>query len=324
MPFLTSQLYLILAPILGEGSAPFALVQNFYEETAVRGVLAWQAVLRDAIGMSWTRLQALATKVHSPDHVPKSSVFGVAIEQGSTWPREYEAACGNGGIHHRVPDVAKITAVRQLVPKELDLDIGRQANLKAFDEVRAYIAEEVVIRREPYFVGSKKAEQRGADVNSVHRQRAQYDTSGSVWWEDEWPSAESGTMDTEAFFAGQGQNGKGKGKSGKGQKANFFWTCHHCGQFGHHFNQCPAKDHEVKGKGKGKGGKGKAKGGYGKVGAGGSWGSPGGSPGGWGSPPGLGALAWMDRESCGEDRSQYTNSRPQLLLRERRGAAERR
>lgn len=112
--------------------------------------------------MSGTRLQALSTKVHSPDRVRKYPDVGAAIEQWLTWLREYEAACGNGGVHHRVPDVAKITALRQLVPKELDLDIGRQANLKAYDEVRAYISEQVVIRRGPYFVGSKKIEQMGA------------------------------------------------------------------------------------------------------------------------------------------------------------------
>ena len=123
--------------------------------------MAWQAVVREAIGMSGTRLQALATKVHSPDRVPKYSDVGAAIEQWSTWLREYEAACGNGGVHHRVPDVAKITALRQLVPKELDFDIGRQANLKSYDEVRDYIAEQVVIQREPYFVGSKKTDQKG-------------------------------------------------------------------------------------------------------------------------------------------------------------------
>ena len=122
--------------------------------------------------MSGTRLQALAARVHSPSRVSKYSEVAVAIEQWSTWLREYEVACGAGGVQHRVPDTAKITALRQLVPKELDLDIGRQAGLKDHNEVRKYISEQVVIRWEPYFVptlGSKLAD-KGGDVNNVESQ----------------------------------------------------------------------------------------------------------------------------------------------------------
>ena len=123
--------------------------------------------------MSGTRLHALATKGHSPDRVTKYSDVAAAIEQWSTWLREYEVACGDGSVPHRVPDAANMTVLRQLVPKELDLDIGRQAGLKDHDEVRNYISEQVVIRREPYFVptpGSKLAESKGVDVNNVQSQ----------------------------------------------------------------------------------------------------------------------------------------------------------
>ena len=59
VPFLSSQLYLILVATLEESSGPLAKVQNFHEKPEIRGAGAWQAVVGDAIGMSRLRLQAL-------------------------------------------------------------------------------------------------------------------------------------------------------------------------------------------------------------------------------------------------------------------------
>ena len=73
-------------------------------------------------------------------------------------------------------------------------------------------------------------------------------------------------LDLVLYYAGKGKAGKGEGGKGRGQ---FECNCYHCGQPGHRLNQCPVKDAEMKGKGRGKGGyKGKGKGGFGKGGYG--------------------------------------------------------
>jgi hypothetical protein len=262
-----SQLYLVLAAALEEGSAPLARVQNLNEETKVRGALAWQTVVRDAVGMSGTRLQALATRVHSPDRVHKCSDVAAAIEQWATHVREYEVDCGSSGSPHHVPDSAKITALRQLVPKELDADIGKQSGLQTHKEVRRYVDEQVIIRRQPYFApapGTKNSE-KAADLHHVP-----WDHTSTGWGEGEWPQEQwpEAPADLELYWMGKGKGKGGKGKGGKG-KGGFKGNCYYCNQPGHRLNQCPQKDADMaKGKGsKGKGGDiGKGKGGFGKWG----------------------------------------------------------
>lgn len=117
VPYMSRQLYLVLAAVLEDASAPFARVQNLHEKTEVRGPLAWQTVVRDAVGMSGTRLQALANRVHTPERVHKYLEMAAAIEGWTTKLREYEVACGSNGQAYQVPESAKITAMRQLVPK---------------------------------------------------------------------------------------------------------------------------------------------------------------------------------------------------------------
>ena len=124
--------------------------------------------------------------------------------------------------------------------------------------MRAYISEQVIIRRQPYFVptpGAKQLESKAGEVNNVQDQA--HDASGYGWWSEDWGAAEN---DTEMFFAGKGKKGKGKGGKGKGQ---FPGNCYHCDQPGHRLSQCPVLDAEMKGKGKGKGGYGKGKGKWG-------------------------------------------------------------
>ena len=296
VPYMNSQLYLVLAASLEEGSAPLARVQNLHEKAEVRGALAWQTVVRDAVGMSGTRLQALATRVHTPDRVHKYSDVASAIEQWAALVREYESACGSGGTPHCVPDSAKITALRQLVPKELDADIGRQSGLKSLKEVRDYVDEQIIIRRKPYFEpapGGKNTD-KGGDLNHVPWDQNSTDWGEGEWSPEQWPEA---STDQELLWMGKG---KGKGGKGKGKgKGGFKGNCYYCNKPGHRLNECRQKDEDMAAKGKGGKGKGmyngKGKGSFGK----------GGSKGAWETPPGLGSLmpqswmgslSWMDGE----------------------------
>ena len=104
-------------------------------------------IVRDATTrMNGTRLQALARKVHSPEKVKKYSEVLAAVEQWTLHVGEFERATDS-----KVPDVAKFTALRQLVPKELDADIGRLNNVTEFKELKKYVFEQVNVRRGPYF-----------------------------------------------------------------------------------------------------------------------------------------------------------------------------
>ena len=215
VPYMNSQLYLVLAASLEEGSAPLARVQNLHEQAEVRGALAWQTVVRDAVGMSGTRLQALATRVHTPDRVHKYSDVASAIEQWATLVREYESACGTGGAPHSVPDSAKITALRQVVPKELDADIGRQSGLKSLKEVRDYVDEQVIIRRQPYFApapGAKNLDKSG-DLHHVPWEQNWTGWEENEWSQEQWPDT---SADQELIWMGKGKGKGGKGKGGKG------------------------------------------------------------------------------------------------------------
>ena len=203
VPFMSKQLYLILASTLEESSGPLAIVQGLHEETAVRGPRAWQAVIKDAVGMSGNRLQALATRVHTPPRAMKYSEVATAIERWAGWLREYEAGCGS---EHKVPDVAKITALRQLVPKELDQDIGRQAGLKTLEEVRSYISEQVLLRREPFFVKTPGASSNDPKLNEL---------GGESRAEEKWPE-EEGWYGEWGLRHGDVLRRQGKGQGAQG------------------------------------------------------------------------------------------------------------
>ena len=103
-------------------------------------------VMRDAMGMNGTRLQTLARQVRSPEKVKRYSDVLAAVEQWSLHVAEFEKATKS-----TAPDVAKFTALRQIVPKELDADIGRLNHVTDFRELRKHVSEQVNVRRELYF-----------------------------------------------------------------------------------------------------------------------------------------------------------------------------
>jgi len=238
--WMNRQLYLLLAATLEEDSPQLALVQNLREKDDVRGAVAWAMIVRDATGMNGTRLQALARKVHSPEKVKKYSEVLAAVEQWTLHVSEFERATDS-----KVPDVAKFTALRQLVPKELDADIGRLNNVTEFKELKKYVFEQVNVRREPYFhpMPGISAGQGTKPMEVDELQYGQYEA-------EEWQKTEGNEGGDESLNY-IGPKGKGKGK-GKGQ---FQGEYHHCGQYGHRLNQCWLKDQEMQSKGWSRGGR---------------------------------------------------------------------
>jgi hypothetical protein len=151
--------------------------------------------------------------------------------------------------------VTKMNSLRQLVPKELEVDITRLTHLDTWAAMKKYVLDQVVVRREPYFIqntGGKKHDHGVVpmDVGNVMNQES----------DDENKSYEEENQDSSGLNAFKG--------SGKG----FAGNCHYCWKFGHRMNECHQKTADMA-KSKGKGfdqDKGKGKGndsgfkGYGK------------------------------------------------------------
>ena len=139
-------MYFALAAGLEENSAQLAMVQNMRKEEKTRGPNSWKAVVSEAVGMNGSRLLGLAKQIHAPDKVGTYSEVLVALEPWSRLTQEYEEATKTN-IH----DASRIAALKQLVPSELEKDLGKLKNLTDFDEARKYVLEQVTIRKEPYF-----------------------------------------------------------------------------------------------------------------------------------------------------------------------------
>lgn len=329
---LNDQLYNVLA--LNLLDSPLALIRNLEDETKTRGANSWWKVVKDAVGMTGSRLQALTSKVNSPVKVKMYKDVTAALENWETNLREYERV-----VKTTVPDIAKLTALRQLVPKELDMDIGRLNTLNTYTDARKYVFEQVSIRREPYIdpghhgptpmdvsgldhTYEKCSPGDGGDGQSNNNEKCNSIGGDGSWTAQDW----------ELFYAGVKGKGKGKGRFGG--------TCYHCGQPGHMLKDCWLKDAEMKGKGKGKGqekgGKGYNKGGYGKSYGKGQWnmgkgynkGGHGGTANAFGFYSGTPPLGWIDNapstaHSAGESGNgydQWASGPPLFALRAERTA----
>ena len=57
----------------------------------------------------------------------------------------------------KVPEVAKVFAIKQVMPAELQHDMQRlRSQIQTYTKARAYIMDQVLIRRDPWFGDEKK------------------------------------------------------------------------------------------------------------------------------------------------------------------------
>ena len=232
------------------------MVKNIAKDTEkklVRGLCAWQKLIKEKTGMTAQRCHGLLGRIFNPDRCKKYSDVVSALELWEVRLREYEIF-----VKQPLPPIAKNYAVKRLVPVELEKDIGRMGgSLEDYEKTKRYVMEQVTSRKEVWFSGEEKNSNNGVVPMDIgHMGKAQNGQEEPDQEEEGEPDGEDGSLNT--MRAG----GKGGGK--------FWGNCHHCGKPGHRISECRLKDEQMAKmrKGEGQGGKGDRKG-------------TGGSQGGW-------------------------------------------
>ena len=106
------------------------------------------------IGINENRLEWLSTRVTTPDRTKNYEDCLRAFEQ---WERDLEEfqKLTNTKMHQ----ISQLTALKRLVPKELEEDISRSSTIRTYESARDYMHEQIHNRRDTY--GAKKSK----DVN---------------------------------------------------------------------------------------------------------------------------------------------------------------
>ena len=119
------------------------MVKNMKTTTGVNGMARWWKFNHDCQALTGQRIQALANVIYKPHRVKTFSEVVVAIEKWDRDVSRFEAATG------KIAEETKTFSLRQLVPEELDLLTTSNSNtLKTFEQVKAYVNEQVALRRE--------------------------------------------------------------------------------------------------------------------------------------------------------------------------------
>ena len=142
--WINQQLFQVLSMNL-EGKA-LASVKNLdtIDLKDTNGIIGWCKLAQDCTAMTAQRLQGLAGKVYGPKRVKKYREVMGALEE---W--ELNATLFETTEDRKLSNQTKIYSIRQLVPEELDKDITKASpTMTSYDAVRAYITEQVTVRRD--------------------------------------------------------------------------------------------------------------------------------------------------------------------------------
>ena len=215
----------------------------------LRGPRAWYELTVAASGRIDDRCIALGNAIHQPETITNWADVHSAILNWESQVQEYTELTGG-----EIADGIKISCVLRLVPRDLCEQTSSQHGLnKVYDEVRAYLLDQVSRRRGLGMLNPKPAPPKVSPSGVVPMELGHL--SGETTQDDTLPDT-----DPELLAFGKG---KGKGKS------SFSGQCYHCQQRGHRAAECPHRANLGKGNWQGKGG-GKATG----KGSGPSWNQP--------------------------------------------------
>ena len=258
-------------------------VKNLFSTPHVNGFVAWWKLGYENNAMTMQRMQAITNRVLSPKRCKRYSEVSAALEEWEYALSIYERVEGN-----KLSEQARIFSVKRVVPEELQDDVNRLNNLDSFEKVKAYIVEQVLVRRDvknsstgPVAMDVDMMTKMIASLEEHHGQcqdEQAYDEDRMENKEDDLECKEcDGSPEglfNKLFSMVKGQKGKSKGK-GKGKGGKFDGYCNKCGKYGHKATDCwsgpGAKGfgkNQEKGQGNwyggyGKSPKGKGKGAYG-------------------------------------------------------------
>ena len=227
LKWLTHQLFQVMS--LNCVGDALSHVKSVKDGLQLRGVRVWWRLTQEWQCLSGQRLQGLVGGVFNPGQVKNIKEVTVAVERWKAWTKEYEESTGT-----KVPRLPKSEMQRL------------SSQIQTYTQARAYIMDQVLTRRDPWFGDEKKTKSGGpvpmeldalqkSQINGEH-----VDAMGSTLQHSNVVGAEQ-SDDTAELNALR--------------KGGFPGKCHHCGQFGHKISECRKKDEEVAkkgGKGKGK------------------------------------------------------------------------
>jgi len=317
--YMNNQLYSVLCSnVTGNALTGIKRLEHIVE---TNGFVAWWKIYFECNAMTGNKIQGIANKIYSPKRAKKYQDVNNLIDEWEINVKLFEDA----EVENRLSDQTKIYSLRQIVPEDLERDIIRAGHLKGYKEIRAYITEQVSIRRDmkassgvvPMDVDYAKQvfatlmdgddkeqmEKDEKDVEKNEQERCRPCGEGDQ---------ANAIAELFSFVKGRMQ-GKGGGDGGKGGSGKFEGNCSHCGKYGHRQRECWEKDRimnewrqsQGKGgsKGQGKGDKG-GKGWWDRVTGGGKggWnGSGGWNNGGWNNKGGNGGYNNAKGYSKGKD-----------------------
>ena len=267
--WLNNQLYQVLSlNCVGDAATT---VQNLESAgVTVRGAKAWMTLVNEHEGKSGQRMSALINRVFEPDRAKRYKETKGAVEAWETRMKEYTKLTTEAAM----PEMAKIFAVKKVVPLELAKDIQRQSNsLTTYNLVKEYIMEQVAARKDAWFedLDKRPNNHQGVapmELDNMQERESEEDAERREDTMEKIAEAEA----TLLALRGQMPQWPRNGAAGNGK--GFSGNCNHCGKYGHRMAECRIKDEEMqkyraeKGGTKGNpwGGKGQFQGGWGKGG----------------------------------------------------------
>jgi len=181
------------------------MVKNMKLKPLVSGVASWWKFQHDCQALTGQRIQALANAIYKPSRAKKYADVAAAIER---WERDisrFEAATG------KIAEETKTFSLRQLVPEELGQLITANSNtLKNYEQVKAYVEEQVSLRRDKKPNGPAPMD---LDILAEKLLKA---TEGAEEWSNQWneevvpetPADTCGVHHVGANSEPQGHHGK--------------------------------------------------------------------------------------------------------------------
>ena len=256
-----------------------SVVKNLFDHDN-NGFLGWWKLGFECTALTVQKMQALTSAVFKPKRCRRYADVTAAVDEWELVIKKFEDA-----EETKVSSHMRMLGIKQIVPEELEKDIERSSTLGKYEDVKAYVMEQVTIRKDRKNVESSgpvemlnkivpkvlamMGKEQDVSENMQHGQDHDYEC-GMCGEEEEREHEESEESRLTKMVFSMVKGGKGgKGFKGKGQ---FQGECGYCGVYGHKLSECRKKDRDMQEirKGGGKGGKGKdnwyGKGGYGGFG----------------------------------------------------------
>ena len=279
MAWINTQLYSVLVNNL-TGNA-LKSIKGLQADTKTHGYVAWWKVGHESNAMTATKISSLADRIYSPKRAKNYHETNALVDEWEMHVKHFQEA-----ENTKLSNQTMIHGLRQIVPLELSMDIGRIPGLSKYEKVREYVSEQVGLRKEssrsgpvPMDIGNveKAKKLMAAIVEQEKTEDDDLEETADTKNMDEMveelckvcgDGETSGELKDILSFVGNRFRDRRErdGKGGKGgEKGGFDGWCSHCGKYGHRKRDCWDLDkimsewraQKGKGDGKGKGGTGK-------------------------------------------------------------------